>query len=299
MRQVLGAFVSVLLLTMWPSADAWADNVSIQRTGDGPLERCDQLRFSFDDEPARRGEQRLTIPFDEARTLSVSTPKHGGVHVQGVEGSTYSIQACKGVPADASPATLDQISVSAQGGRLAIDGPADGKWIVYLIVQAPRAAGIDLDATNGPLTVAGLSGDVRVRSQNGPIKLSDCTGRVDVESQNGPIQYSGQAGTVSITAQNGPLSVLLTGAEWRGTLNARTQNGPVKLALPSTFKSGVQVQSSRNAPWKCAAAACSGGNRTWDEGQLAFTMGTGVPAVRLATTNGPVAIRDSTSRREY
>ena len=298
MGRVLPKIVPVLLLTLSPLADARADNVSIHRTGEGPLERCDQLQFSFDDGPARRAEQRLTVPLAEARTLRMATPKHGGVHVQGVEGSEYAILACKGVPGNASPSMLESLTVTVNGGQVAIQGPAGGEWIVYLIVQAPRSAGIDLDATNGPLSVADISGDLRVRSTNGPISLSDCSGRVDVQSQNGPVKYRGQAGTVSITAQNGPLSVMLTGNEWRGTLNARTQNGPVKLGLPSTFKTGLEVESSRHAPWKCAAAACDAGNRSWDDGKLAFKVGTGAPAVRLATNNGPVAIGELTAGRE-
>jgi hypothetical protein len=285
MRQVLGRIVPVLLLTFSPVAEAWADNVSIRRIGDEPLERCEQLQFSFDDRPARRAEQRLSIPLSEARTLRVTTPRHGGVHVQGIEGASYSILACKGIAPDANPAALEQVTVAATAGHLAIEGPADGKWIVYVIAQAPRAAGLDLEATNGPLSVMDVGGDVRIRSQNGPIALSDCSGRVDVASQNGPIKYQGRAGTVSITAQNGPLSVLLTADEWTGTLNARTQNGPMKL----------QVESSQHSPWKCAAAACGDGQRSWDDTRRAFTIGTGTPAVRLATVNGPVAIRDSSS----
>jgi hypothetical protein len=287
--------VPVLLLATWPAV-AWADNVSIRRTGDEPLERCDQLQFSFDDAPAQRAEQRVSVPLAEARTLRVSTPRHGGVHVLGVDGSTYSILACKGVPADANRAQLEQVTVAATAGELAIDGPAGGRWIVYLIIQAPRSAGLDLDATNGPLSVQDIGGDVRIRSRNGPIALSECSGRVDVNSQNGPIKYQGRAGDVSISAQNGPLSVLLTSDEWKGTLNARTQNGPVKLAVPTTFKTGLQVESSKHAPWKCAAAACGAGKRSWDDNKLAFTMGTGAPTVRLATVNGPVAIGDSSSR---
>ena len=295
MRQVLGRIGPVLLLMFSPIAAAWADNVNIRRIGDEPLERCEQLQFSFDDRAARRAEQRLSIPLAEARTLRITTPRHGGLHVRAIEGSAYSILACKGIPADANPAALDQITVAATAGRLAIDGPEDGKWIVYVIVQAPRSAGLDLEATNGPLTVMDIGGDVRIRSQNGPIALSDCTGRVDVESQNGPIKYQGQAGNVSITAQNGPLSVLLTGDEWIGTLNARTQNGPMKLTLPKSFKTGLHVESSQHSPWKCAAAACGDAKRSWDDNRRAFTIGTGTPAVRLATVNGPVAIGDASS----
>jgi DUF4097 and DUF4098 domain-containing protein YvlB len=236
----------------------------------------------------------------EARTLRVTTPRHGGLHVQGVEGDSYSILACKGMPRDASPAALEQVRVAATAGRVSIDGPTDREWIVYLIVQAPRSAGLDLEATNGPLTVMDVGGEVRVRSQNGPIALSDCNGRVNVESQNGPIKYQGRGGEVSITAQNGPLSVLLTANEWKGTLDARTQNGPMKLGLPRAFKTGLQVESSQHAPWKCAATACSEGQRSSNDSKRAFTIGSGVPAVRLATVNGPVAIRDSsTSGRDW
>jgi hypothetical protein len=285
--------IAVLLLIVAPVDDARADHVTIQSRAGTDLERCDQLDFKFDGEPAVRAEQRLSIPRAEASTLTVESPRHGGVHVRGVEGDSFSVLACKGVPPESGATALDQVTVTANKGRLAIQGPPDGRWVVYLIVQAPRAAGLDLEASNGPLAVRDMSGTVRVRTQNGPISLRNCSGRVDVNSQNGPIRLEGSAGEVSLTAQNGPINVRLSREEWTGSLQARTQNGPVQLNVPASFKTALQVESSRHSPWKCEAAACGHAQRSWQDNKLGFTMGSGTPMVRLSSENGPIAIKDA------
>src|SRR4029453_10803955 len=119
----------------------------------------------------------------------------------------------------------------------------------------------DLDATNGPISVAQMAGATTARAQNGPIKLLDVSGRVSARTGNGPIAFEGGSGTVELTAQNGPVDVRLAGSKWaEGSLTASAQNGPVKLDVPRGFASAVRAPSPPHSPWKCRG--CDDGRRT-------------------------------------
>ena len=132
---------------------------------------------------------------------------------------------------------------------------------MHFIVRAPRGAGLDLEASNGPVSVRGISGAVVARAENGPLAFEDSTGRIQAETKNGPISLKDCSGTVqanavngpvsvagsggdtNVSTQNGPISVRLSGSHWDGKLDARARNGPLSLSLPDGFASGVLVES--------------------------------------------------------
>ena len=44
----------------------------------------------------------------------------------------------------------------------------DANWQVYFFINAPKDGSVDLETKNGPISVAGMSGTVKVRATNGP-----------------------------------------------------------------------------------------------------------------------------------
>lgn len=288
-------------------------NVSVSTDHDGPIENCRQVRVTFDHDEAARAEETLAVP-SGGGPLKLKAGVHSGIFVEGGSERDFSITACK---AAAEQADLARISVSFENGELALRGPESRDWLVYLIVRAPASASLDLEVTNGPVSVRGISGAVTARTENGPlsfrdssgsiradakngpISLKNCTGTVEAQAVNGPVTVSGSGGDVNVQTQNGPISVKLSGKRWDGHLDARADNGPLSLSLPDGYGSGVRVESSGRSPFQCRARGCSQASRNWDEDSRRVEFGdTASPVVRLSTVNGPVSIRSDRSPEE-
>ena len=141
-------------------------NMSVTTNHDGPIDDCRQVRVTFDHDEAARAEESLAVP--SGRTLRLRAPAHSGIYVQGGDARDFSVTACK---AAAVPQDLARISVAYENGELALRGPESGDWLVYLIVRAPRAASLDLEVSNGPVSVRGISGSVTARTENGPLSF--------------------------------------------------------------------------------------------------------------------------------
>jgi hypothetical protein len=313
-RMLLGFGIAIAVCIAAPaqagSRSGHSMNVSTNK--DGGIDDCRQIRVTIDHEDAVRAEETLTVP--SGGTLRLRTGAHSGIYVQGGDARDFSVTACK---AAANEQDLGRVSVSFEGGNLALRGPEDREWIVYLIVRAPRAASLDLEVTNGPLSVHGISGAVTARTENGPlsfrdssgsikaeakngpISLKDCTGTVDAQAINGPVSVSGSGGDTNVQTQNGPISVRLSGTRWDGRLEAHASNGPLSLSLPEGYRSGVRVESSGRSPFQCRARACAEARKNWDEDSRRVEFGDSAsPVVRLSTVNGPVSIRSDRSEED-
>jgi hypothetical protein len=281
---IAAAALATLAFVPRPAA---AEDMSVSvRTNGAEVRTCEDLEVRFDDRPAVTAVDRLTAP--GAQKLSVESSRNGGVYVRGASRTDFAISVCKAV-APSRSSSMDQVRASLSGGTLTATGPGSEGWVVYFIIDAPTQAAVDLEARNGPIHVAHMTGATTVRAHNGPIKLLDVSGRVSARTDNGPIAYEGGSGTIELTAQNGPLAIRLAGTKWAdGTLTASAHNGPVKLQAPRGFASGVRVRSSQHSPWKCSG--CDESRRTWDDDGRLVEFGSGPVAVTLSTINGPVAV---------
>ena len=256
---------------------------------------CSRVRSTFDDEETVRGEQEFTLTAAQVPQLQVDSTI-GGIEVRGWDGADYHIRACKtagGATVPEAQQHLQQIRVEVASGRVSVRGPGEEgqSWSVYLLVQAPRNANIDLKTTNGPISLTDLSGKITAQTTNGPLSIKDCSGEVNASAHNGPISLRGSTGDIHAQTQNGPISVALTGTAWQGPgLEAHAQNGPVSLSMPENFQSGVIVQTDGHSPMSCKASVCSNARKTWDEGYRRIELGSGTPAVKLSTVNGPASV---------
>jgi DUF4097 and DUF4098 domain-containing protein YvlB len=188
---------------------------------------------------------------------------------------------------------LPRIQAGLSGSRLQIDGPGRDSWVAQLIVRAPRNSSLHLSASNGPISVRGLTGSLTATSLNGPITVKDSPGKIDVEAVNGPVHVSGSGGVVRAHTDNGPISVEAIGMDWDGKVDASTANGPVSLDVPEGFAGTAVVESKGRSPVKCLHSACRDGSASqyWDEnGDPRIQFGSGSPVIRLSTSNGPVKV---------
>jgi len=292
MRRLL--IPTLLLLVAVPVfAGRYGRGMSISMDDDWrELTDCSDFRVSFDgDRVAMTSED---VPVSSRGTLTVRTDRNGGVYVRGWDGGGYSVKACKAVGPDINPAA---IRVTSGGEGLTATGPDEGQWVVYFLVRAPRGSSLDLEANNGPISIAGFNGDVKARVTNGPISLKESSGKIDARAVNGPISLQGGSGDMNLQAQNGPISVKLDGDSWIGHLDASTKNGPVSLKIPRGFRSGVLVEQFGHGPISCRAEDCKKvsmySEDEDDDGRVRrIELGSGPQVVKLSTVNGPVSVKD-------
>jgi DUF4097 and DUF4098 domain-containing protein YvlB len=254
---------------------------------------CSRISMMFGDDVVGRAVRYTSVPLSVG-VLDVQPESNGGVEIERGAGSNYLVTACIGAGAATAAearAAAEAVRLVVEGGRVRVEN--DGRahsWSVHLIVEAPENARIQVQTSNGPIGVSGVSGEITARSSNGPIGLNDVRGRVSARAQNGPIGVTGSRGDLDIQTDNGPISIILTGTRWEGRLDARAHNGPLKVEIPDNYQSGVEVTSTGRSPWQCGIAACTGG-RSWDDDSRTLRVGGDPVVVRVATANGPVTVR--------
>lgn len=264
-------------------------DVNVSTNDSGEPVRCDQIEVSFGSgrHNAARSEERVVIPAGR-EPLRIAAARNSGVRVYGADRRDFEVLLCKAAP---SEEPLSAIRLDSSNGEVTVAGPSGEQWVGYLLVQAPRAAAIELEASNGPIGLSGLSGTVTAHAQNGPISIRDSGGNIQAEAQNGPIHVRGDSGHITVRTQNGPIGVSLTGSSWSGDgLDARAVNGPIHVAIPEGYGSAGVVESLGHSPWHCSGRACSEAKRTDDEDRRSMEFGAGAPVIHVATENGPVSI---------
>ncbi len=260
---------------------------------------CSAVHVTYNDRTVPVIEEN--VPVSSLRSLKVRSGRNGSIRVIGTTSPAYSVKACKA----SALGNANDIRVNLSGNEVSADqGDSDSRSIVYFLVFAPHNATLDLDATNGPISVDGVDGSVTAHALNGPIAVKASSGTLDINTQNGPISFAGSSGNVKLRATNGPISVKLRGSGWTtGSLDASTENGPLSLKVPAGYGSGVLVETDGNSPVSCRAAACQSARKSYarsesnDDGfgprwPRRIELGSGARVVSLSTHNGPVSVKE-------
>lgn len=253
---------------------------------------CAGVKVRFGSREPLREEQVVTFP--GSQPLRLDAHDNGGIRVRGWDRPDTEVTVCKAaVDAEAMAA----LRVETGKGSLAVRGGDGGGSVAVLLVSAPRGAVLDLDAANGPVSLRDVEGKVTLDVANGPLSVRGFRGDLKGELSNGPVDLRGGSGNVHLRATNGPLSVRLEGKRWEGgVLDASTVNGPLTLTIDPEFESAFRVSGSAHVPLRCKAAACADAVRNARDGEDLLVSRGADPLVRLATTNGPVTVKDASER---
>jgi len=305
LRLIFGSILIVVGLSAAPASprhhsgsnadDHWRHSMSISGGHRHPANDCSDLRIRFDDRDAVVRSETRTLTKAEAPVLKVHPYANGGTQVVGWDNANYSVTACKAVEAGAdAESVLTQITMTIENGTVSTHGPSgeDQDWTVYLLIRAPKAAAIELETKNGPISLYDVNGKLTAHAQNGPISLRNFSGDADLTAQNGPISMDGSKGNIRIKTENGPISVNLSESSWNGELSADAQNGPVTLRVPNGFQSSFVVEATNHAPMSCHASICGSARKTWDDDHRRIEFGSSPAVVHLSTVNGPVSVED-------
>ena len=283
---------ATVLAAILPLAAA-AQSVRNSNGGDRAIDSCNELKIDFDSRHAIVQTEEKTISKAEAPTLRISAGHNGGLQVVGWAKDTYAVTLCKAADPEGNPAeTLSKIHLTFQDGELGVEGPSSHeRWTAQILVKAPKSASLDLQVSNGPLSLSGVEGNIKVRAQNGPLTVKSCTGNLELNAQNGPVDLEGNSGKLNVDAQNGPVTLSLQGTNWTGSgIAAHANNGPLTLHIPSGYQSGVLVESDGNSPFDCRAKVCAEGRKNWNDRKKSIEFGSGPTMIHLSAMNGPISI---------
>lgn len=263
-----GLVAVTLALVLGPSAAA------AQRNDDEWLRDCDE-----------HGDDRLVSACDvrverlpaPAGAIRVDPGNNGGVRVEAWTGNDIEVHTrIRGQAETAAEAR--QIAEAVRmfaNGEIRADGPARDRyaqWNVSFVVYVPASSDLDISTRNGPLSVHGVSGRLRLEAANGPLSLHEVGGDVRARTRNGPI------------------SIVLSGDRWQGAgLDAETQNGPLSVTVPEGYNAQLET-GTRNGPFTSdipLTVTLQGRLRA----PIQTTLGNGGAPIRLITRNGPLHIR--------
>jgi len=213
-----------------------------------------------------------------AGALNVDAGQNGGIVVEAWDRNEIRVRAIVRGQARESEARarelVGQVRVEAGSGRVYATGPDAGRreaWSVSYRINVPRKNDLDLNATNGGISIAGVTGTMRFDTTNGGVTLTDIGGRV-----NG-------------NTRNGGLKVALGGSRWDGDgLDVETSNGGVTVSIPDGYNAEFETRTV-NGGLRIDFPITVQGDLTARRG-LTTTLGSGGPPVRVRTTNGGVRI---------
>jgi hypothetical protein len=229
------------------------------------------------DDRARYCEVR-PVQVAAAGTLRIDSSPNGAIRVTGWDQSTVSARARVEAQAPTDQEARDlaaRVAIDTSDG-LKATGPRSGdgrSWSVSFIVSAPRRTDLVLHATNGGISVDGLSAKIDARTTNGPLGLRNL------------------AGDVRAATTNGPIDVALDGSSWDGAgLDVEAVNGPVRITVPDGYSAQLDA-GTVNGPLRVGVPVTIQGEMpSGRRSQVKGAMGSGGAPIRAHTTNGPLSI---------
>jgi RNA polymerase sigma factor (sigma-70 family) len=174
-------------------------------------------------------------------------------------------------------------------------------------IQVPLAAVLDLQTTNGSITVSGGAGSARLRSTNGSVHTKESKGPLHVSTTNGGITVTGGAGQLDLTTTNGTIEIQGEQAVvkarttngsvgWKGTLADGTHafestNGKIQLTLPKASQFQIDARSNLGKVSTDFPVTKQGkSSRTTLSGTVGDKPGI---ILHLRTSNGSISVRQS------
>ena len=207
--------------------------------------------------------------------LEVLDNANGSISVVGTSRREISVQARVVTQAESDSEARSMardVSVSLNGGRVQSSGPErerNRSWSVSYRIEVPSQFDVNLETSNGSLSVDGVKGRLDMESSNGSVRLTDVGGRVNARTSNGSVHvtlggryFDGDGMTVVTSNGSARLDVP---DDFNAHLIAGTNNGSIDLGFP------VTVQNYRSK-------------------RIDTNLGSGGATIEMRTSNGSLRI---------
>ena len=90
-------------------------------------------------------------------------------------------------------------------------------------VTVPVLADVEVDTSNGAITIRGIEGQFELDTSNGAIDLIDLVGVVNADTSNGRIDVDNVSGVLNLETSNGAIDI----DDVEAAVDARTSNGKI------------------------------------------------------------------------
>lgn len=199
--------------------------------------------------------------------------------------------------------------VSQDGNTITVEAEIDQGWFigdvgVEITITTPVNTDVELETSNGMISLDGVEGTGTLRTSNGKIVLENVKGDFEGTTSNGKIEVETMEGTAFLSTSNGGLDL----QEVTGEIDAETSNGGISYSgdmIPGgdnrlvTSNGNVNVEllgtpsveldaSTSNGDVTCELSITA--TTTSDE-HLVGTIGDGEADLYIRTSNGNVIIR--------
>jgi hypothetical protein len=206
---------------------------------------------------------------------------NGGIHVEPSTDGKVHVVAARTVKAGSDEAAREllqkvEIREEVAGDRVRLEtrGPTGGLMSGGSISVAYRL--------KVPETVR-----VNVQNTNGRITLSSLTGRVRAQTTNGAVRGNALRGHIEASTTNGGIEMELTALHADG-VTLETTNGGIRLRLPDDAKADISARTVNGGINTGSLALETAGESS--RRRLEARLNGGGARVRLETTNGGVRI---------
>jgi DUF4097 and DUF4098 domain-containing protein YvlB len=194
----------------------------------------------------------------EGTPTVVTETLNGAVTVRGVEGQndvqvTATLSA-RGDTLEEANKKLEKMIVfmSQDGDRVTLrfrssEQPTDARkhTSVEFDILMPIHGDIDVDTSNGEVTVANIAGTVKVETSNGKIDIDHVVGSIRLDTNNGAINMSDIDGSIDAETSNG--AVVFRGHLLGDTHRMRTSNGAIEVAIPQDLALRIDASTSNGS----------------------------------------------------
>jgi hypothetical protein len=131
-----------------------------------------------------------------------------------------------------------------EGGFLAqLFNGGDVNMGVSYKVHVPRHVALDVEGSNGGITITGTLGNAHLKTSNGNLTVREVSGDLRLETSNGGIGVARSAGSLKAETTNGAIDaelMRLTGGE----LSLESTNGGVAVRLPRDARFSIDAATS-------------------------------------------------------
>ena len=218
-----------------------------------------------------------TLPAGGA--VTVDAKRNGGVSIKGWDRNEVLVRSRiqTAAPTQAEADELaKQIRVETAGLRIHAEGPEerdDYHWFVSYEIFVPRRTDLSVEAHNGGISIAEVSGKIEFQTTNGGVNLR----RV--------------GGNVHGSTTNGGLNVELAGSRWDGeVLDVKTTNGGVNLIMPDNYSAHLETGTVNGNVSFGFPVNVPLTDRGRMPKSINVDIGAGGPTIRATTTNGGVRV---------
>ena len=174
-------------------------------------------------------------------------------------------------------------------------------------VSVPAECDVEIDASDGAVSVTGTRGRVRTDTDDGRLTLRDLHGDVSIAIEDGRVDAAGLDGTLSLEGTDGPVSVsgrfdaldvdhddgrveveVLPGSKLTAPWSLSTEDGRLALALPRDLRATVDARSQDGRlVLKLPSQELTS---SADDRSLRFELNGGGPLLKVRTQDGGVTI---------